>query len=73
MIAVKRNKEYTILDAQKNQYVKDGFDIYEDGVCIQQGIGKMVPAEQLQKALEEADALRKKLQKAQAGSAPPKK
>lgn len=44
MKATKANKEYTIDESMKAQYVKDGFDIYDDsGKLIDYGAGKTVP------------------------------
>jgi len=41
MKAVKGNKEYTIAETQKDQYVRDGFDIVDDnGKVLQTGAGK---------------------------------
>lgn len=33
--ARKENKVYSITEQQKDRYLKDGFDIYEDGVIVE--------------------------------------
>lgn len=62
MQAKKKNKVYTIAEADKARYAKDGFDIYDDsGALISVGAGKTVP-------LEKYLALEKKLQELKASS-----
>lgn len=63
MKAVKGNKEYTIAETQKEQYVRDGFDIVDDaGKVLQTGAGKSVPFAQYQSALDEKAELEKQVQ-----------
>ena len=63
MRAVKGNKEYTITETQKDQYVRDGFDIVDDtGKILQAGAGKSVPFAQHQAALDEKAELEKQVQ-----------
>lgn len=63
MKAVKGNKEYTIAETQKNQYVRNGFDIVDDtGKILQVGAGKSVPFERYQAALDEKAELEKQIQ-----------
>lgn len=63
MKAVKGNKEYTIAETQKDQYVRDGFDIVDDnGKVLQTGAGKSVPFAQYQAALDEKARLEKQIQ-----------
>lgn len=63
MRAVKGNKEYTITETQKDQYVRDGFDIVDNtGKILQAGAGKSVPFAQHQAALDEKAELEKQIQ-----------
>ena len=63
MRAVKGNKEYTITETQKYQYVRDGFDIVDDtGKILQAGAVKSVPFTQYQAALDEKAELEKQVQ-----------
>ena len=61
MKAIKKNKEYTIDEVQKDFYVKSGYDIYgEDGEVIAYGKGKTIPYEDylaLKKEYEEAEGV----------------
>ena len=60
MKALKGNREYTITEAEKNFYQKQGFDIIGDnGEVVQYGAGKTVPYEQYKKVLDELEALKK--------------
>lgn len=55
MKAIKGNKLYTIDEAMKPQYQKDGFDIYDDaGKLLENAIGKTIPYEEHLKILAEA-------------------
>lgn len=57
--AVKANREYTITEAEKDFYQKQGFDIINDnGNVIQYGAGKTVPYEQYKKVVDELEALK---------------
>lgn len=82
MKAVKGNKEYTIAETQKDQYVRDGFDIVDDvGKILQAGAGKSVPFAQYQAVLDENTGLKEQIKGLQAAldekagkeTAPPKK
>ena len=60
MRAVKDNREYTIVQSEKQRYADKGFDIYnDDGELVISGKGKTVSLEdyeKLKKELEEARA-----------------
>lgn len=59
MKAVKNNREYTITEAEKAFYQKQGFDIIGDnGQVIQYGAGKTVPYEQYQAVVDELNQLK---------------
>ena len=59
MKAVKGNKEYDIVDTQKNGYQAAGFDIENDsGETIAYGKGKTVPYDDYLRLLKENEALR---------------
>lgn len=54
MKAVKKNRVYTITEADKKRFVAQGYDIYDDaGNCVAYGAGKTVPFMQYKKALDE--------------------
>ena len=58
MKAVKGNKEYDIVDAQKNGYQAAGFDIEnDDGETIAYGKGKTVPYDEYLRLVKENEAL----------------
>lgn len=62
MRAIKGNKVYTIVDAEKAFYVKQGFDITDDkGKVIQNGAGKKVSMEEFQVLKEENEKLKKEI------------
>lgn len=64
MRAVKNNREYTITEAEKDFYQKQGFDIIgDDGKVVQYGAGKTVPYEQYKAVLDELEALKSKKKK----------
>lgn len=70
MKAKKGNKEYTIEEAQKQTYVKQGFDIYEDGELVEHGTGKTVSVNEFESLKEELEAVKEEnasLQKELAG------
>ena len=70
MTAKKGNKEYTIEEAQKQTYVKQGFDIYEDGELVEHGTGKTVSVKEFESLKEELEAAKEQnanLQKELAG------
>ena len=58
MKAKKGNKEYTIGEEQKQTYVKQGFDIYEDGELVERGAGKTVSANEYETLKEECETLK---------------
>lgn len=60
MKAVKGNKEYSINEAQKKNYMDNGFDIIgDDGSVISYGRGKTVPYDDYMEAVKEIEHLRK--------------
>ena len=61
MKAVKNNREYTITEAEKDFYQKQGFDIIgDDGKVVQYGAGKTVPYDQYKKVVDELESLKAK-------------
>ena len=59
MKAIKGNREYTITEAEKSFYQKQGFDILSDnGEVVQYGAGKTVPFDQYKKVLDELESLK---------------
>lgn len=59
MKAVKGNKEYDIVDTQKNGYQAAGFDIKnDDGETIAYGKGKTVPYDEHLRLVKENETLR---------------
>lgn len=64
MTAVKGNREYTIMEEDKDRFCKDGFDIYKDGVKIAGGKGKTISMEAYEKLEEEAKQTRAALEEA---------
>lgn len=64
MKANKENKVYTITDAEKDFYVKQGFDILDDkGNIIEHGAGKKVDVEEYQALKAEKEKLEKENKK----------
>jgi len=59
MVAVKGNIEYSITEAEKDAYIKNGFDIYKDGKKIADGELKQIPYIKY-KELKELDELKGK-------------
>lgn len=61
MRAVKGNREYMISEEQKDHYLKEEFDIYDEtGALIESGKGKMITQEAydaLKKEMEEVKGL----------------
>ena len=54
MKAVKKNRQYTITEADQKRFISQGYDIYDDaGNCIAYGAGKTVPFMTYKKALDE--------------------
>lgn len=67
MKAVKGNKEYDIVDTQKNGYQAAGFDIEnDDGETIAYGKGKTVPYDEHLRLLKENEALHKRVSELEA-------
>lgn len=63
MTAVKGNRSYTITDADKAFYKKQGFDIIgDDGQIVEHGDGKTIPYEKYEKVVKELEALKAKQQ-----------
>lgn len=61
MIAVKGNRSYTITDADKAFYKKQGFDIVGDnGQILEHGDGKTVPYDKYEKVVKELEELKTK-------------
>lgn len=59
MIAVKGNRSYTITDADKAFYKKQGFDIVgDDGKVLEHGDGKTVPYEKYEAVVRELEDLK---------------
>ena len=58
MKAVKGNREYTIYEHEKEQYIKDGFDIYDNGAKIAGG-KRSVTYEEYVRVKTELEALKK--------------
>lgn len=64
MTATKANKVYTIDEAQKAQYAKEGFDIVDDnGKTIKHAVGKTVSYEQYAETLTEVETLKAEFEK----------
>lgn len=72
MTAEKGNKVYTITEAEKDNYRSQGYDIFEDGMMIACGKGKMVPYEDYLKLQEENKELKEKLSALEEEKAPEK-
>ena len=72
MTAEKGNKVYTITEAEKDNYRSQGYDIFEDGMMIACGKGKMVPYEDYLKLQEENRELKEKLLALEEEKAPEK-
>jgi hypothetical protein len=60
MKAVKGNKVYEIDESKKNSYVKQGFDIMENGKVIEYGVGKTIPYNDYKKLEDENLDLKKR-------------
>ena len=72
MTAEKGNKVDTITEAEKDNYRSQGYDIFEDGMMIACGKGKMVPYEDYLKLQEENKELKEKLSALEEEKAPEK-
>lgn len=72
MTAEKGNKVYTITESEKDNYRSQGYDIFEDGMMIACGKGKMVPYEDYLKLQEENRELKEKLSALEEEKAPEK-
>lgn len=63
MRAVKKNKEYMINDAQKQDYQKMGYDIMDDeGNVVGFAYGKTVPYETYMDVVKEKENLQKQVE-----------
>lgn len=74
MTAVKGNREYTVDETNMESYVKEGFDIFDNGKKIKSGKGKTVSQEEYDSLKEkyhkletEYDSLKEKLEKPSSG------
>lgn len=54
--AKKENKVYTIDESMKDRYLKDGFDIYKNGVIVEHTPKKMIKFTDHLEAIAEKDA-----------------
>ncbi|WP_300385147.1 hypothetical protein [Clostridium sp.] len=64
MKATKGNKIYTITEAEKDFYVKQGFDILDDkGNIIEHGAGKQIKVEEYETLKIEKEKLEKENKK----------
>lgn len=62
MRAVKGNMEYDITEAQRKDFVKQGFDIIDGtGKVVEHGAGKTVPYAIYQKSLDELKRVKSEL------------
>lgn len=58
MEARKDNKVITISESEKSYYIGLGFDIYQNGKKVDDGLGKTVPYEKYNAVVEELEALK---------------
>lgn len=65
MTAAKGNREYTISEAEKDHYIKEGFDIFHDGKKIAGGKGKTISQEAYDKLEAELQQTREALEAAE--------
>ena len=69
MKASKDNKVYTITEAEKDFYIKQGFDILDDkGNIIEHGAGKKVDAEDYQVLKSENKKLKEEIKELKKGA-----
>ncbi len=61
MEAIKLNKVYTVNEETKDRYLAMGYDIYENGECIEHSPLATVPWSKYQEALDEIAELKAKL------------
>jgi hypothetical protein len=62
MKAIKENRVYTITDAEKDAFQKEGYDIYSDnGEVIAYGFGKTVPYEKYAKLVKQVEELQEEI------------
>ncbi len=58
MKAIKANKEYVITEQEKDRYIAEGYDIYENDKVIAYGRGKTVSYEKYKAVVDELEALK---------------
>lgn len=56
--AIKGNREYKVDETSAESYVKEGFDIYEDGKKIKSGKGKTVSWDEYDKLKKELEEIK---------------
>lgn len=62
MKAIKENRVYTITDAEKDAFQKEGYDIYsDDGEVIAYGVGKSVPFEKYVELMKQVEELKEEI------------
>lgn len=59
MKAVKGNQEYDVTEKSKDRFVKDGFDIYDDGKLLEHGKGRTVSQKEYDRVCEELKEAKK--------------
>ncbi len=59
MKAVKGNREYTVTEENMESYIKDGFDIFDNGKKIRSGKGKKVSQEDYDRLKGELEEIKK--------------
>lgn len=64
MEARKANKVYQIDKAQAQLYAAQGYDVYDGGKKVLNGAGKVVGAEEHERALAEIEKLKRQLAEA---------
>lgn len=57
MEAIKENRVYTITDADVESFVREGYDIYDNGKLVAYGVGKSVPYGKYMNLLNAYEAL----------------
>lgn len=63
MRAVKGNKVYTVDEQTKDDYIKSGFDVFDDeGNIIQYGVGKTVSMDEYNKLKDRCKELERKVE-----------
>ena len=57
MEAVKDNMVYRVTEADAETYRKKGFDIYNNGVLVKHGVGKVVTIDAYESLMEQIEQL----------------